>query len=211
MKSVTISATKFAKINKLAKSMPQLTKVAGLLERAQEGGSLGPEEVKDIAQDVQQVLSSVVDMVGDIVEGVPAEEGLEEPTEEVIEKPQEEEEIPMVQAQDEDDDKDKKETNAKMAKLQDEIKLMKEASIHKDLTIKYVKLFPEQVKVAREKDFANSTDSIQVLQARIKEASSIISDRKAIKVAQLTTEGATYFEDDDYDINTNNLNWKGKF
>jgi len=74
MKSVTISATKFAKIHKLAKSMPQLTKVAGLLQRAEDEGNLGPEQVKEIAEDTKQILLSVVEMVDDIVEGVPAEE-----------------------------------------------------------------------------------------------------------------------------------------
>ncbi len=209
---VSISATKFAKIHKLAKTMPQLTKVAGLLQRAEEQGTLGPEEVKDIAEDTKQILLSVVEMVDDIVEGVPAEDVLEEPTEEPTEGVPEgptEPEIPTVQGQEDEDDKDKK-TNEKMAKLQNEIKLMKEASTHKDLTIKYGKLFPEQVRVAREKEFANSKDSIPVLEARIKEASTILTDRKAVKVAQLTTTGETYFDDDDYSNDSNNLDFKGK-
>ncbi len=214
MKSVTISATKFAKIHKLAKSMPHLTKVAGLLQRAEDEGTLGPEQVKDIAEDTKEILLSVVEMVDDIVEGVPVEDVLEEPTEEPTEGVPEgpkDPEIPTVQGQKDDDDKDKKETNEKMAKLQNEIKLMKEASIHKDLTIKYGKLFPDQVRVAREKEFANSKDSIPVLEARIKEASTILTDRKAVKVAQLTTTGETFFEDDDYSNDSNNLNWKGKY
>jgi len=207
MKSVTISASKMAKLHKLAKQMPQLTKVAGLLQKAEDVGNLGPEEVKDIAEDTKQILLSVVEMVDEIVEGVPVEEVTEEITEEVTEEPTEPE-IPMVQGQ-EEDDKDKKENNEKIAKLQNEIKLMKEASTHKELTAKYGQVFPEHVRAAREKEFGNSKQSIQVLEARIKEASGILSDRKAVKVAQLSTAGETFFEDDDYSDDA--LNFKGVF
>ena len=82
--------------------------------------------------------------------------------------------------------------------------------MHEKLTIKYGKLFPEQVRVAREKEFANSKDPIKVLEARIKEASGIFSDRKSVKVAQLTTTGETFFDDDDVTDNTG-LNYRGKF
>lgn len=207
MKSVTITATKVAKIHKLAKSMPTLTKVAGLLKKAEDEGNLGPEEVKEIAEDTKQILLSVVEMVDDIAEGVPAEDAIvEETTEEVIE---EDKKVipPIVEGQTEEDE-DKKENNEKIAKLESELKLMKQASMHEKLTIKYGKVFPESVRAAREKEFANSKDTIPVLEARIKEASGILTDRKAVKVAQLTTTGETFFEDDDY--SNDNLDFKGK-
>jgi len=205
-KTVTISATKLAKIHKLAKSMPRLTKVAALMKKAEDEGTLGPEEVKDIAEDTKEILLSVVEMVEDIAEGVPAEGGIEEEvTEEIREEP--EEEIPTLEAQEEDEDKKKE--NEKIAKLQNEINQMKQASTHKELTVKYGKLFPEQVREAKEKEFATSKDSIAILEARIKEASGILTDRKTVKVAQLTTEGETFFEDD-YDNTSSNLNYKGK-
>jgi len=204
MKSVSISATKVAKIHKLAKSMPTLSKIAGLLKKAEDEGNLGPEEVKEIAEDTKQILLSVVEMVDDIAEGVPAEDALvEEPTEEVIETP--EEEIPTVEGQ-EEDDKDKKRENEKIAKLESELNKIKQASIHEKLTIKYGKLFPEQVREAKEKEFANSKDTIQVLEARIKEASAILTDKKSIKIAMLT-DGTTFIEDDD----NGNLDFRGKF
>jgi len=208
MKSVTISATKVAKIHKLAQTTSTLTKVAALMKKAQDEGNLGPDEVKEIAEDTQQILLSVVEMVNEIAEGVPAEEAIEETTEEVIETPEEKKEIPNV-VEGKDDDEDKKENKDKIAKLENELNQMKQASIHKELTIKYGKLFPEIVREAREKEFAKSTDSIKVLEARIKEASAILTDRKAVKVAQLTTSGETFFEDDDYTNNDYNL--KGKF
>lgn len=209
MKSVSISATKLAKIHKLAKTMPQLTKVAGLLRKAEDEGNLGPEEVKEIAEDTKEILLSVVEMVDDIAEGVPAEEvATEETTEEVIETP--EEEIPTVEGR-EDEDEDKKKDNLQIAKLQTEINQMKQASKHKELTLKYAKLFPEQVREAKEKEFANSKDSIPILEARIKEASTILTDRKTVKVAQLTTDGHSFFEDDDYSNDSSNLDMRGKY
>lgn len=207
-KTVTISATKVAKIHRLAKTSPTLTKVAALMKKAQDEGNLGPEEVKEIAEDTQQILLSVVEMVNEIAEGVPAEEAIEETTEEVIETPEEKKDIPNV-VEGKDDDEDKKENKDKIAKLENELNQMKQASIHKELTIKYGKLFPEIVREAREKEFAKSTDSIKVLEARIKEASAILTDRKAVKVAQLSTTGETFFEDDDY--TNDNINLKGKF
>ena len=207
MKSVTISATKVAKIHRLAKTSPTLTKVAALMKKAQDEGNLGPDEVKEIAEDTQQILLSVVEMVNEIAEGVPAEDAIEETTEEVIETPEEKPEVPIVEGKEEDEDK--KENKDKIAKLENELNQMKQASIHKELTIKYGKLFPEIVREAREKEFATSKDSIQVLEARIKEASGILTDRKAVKIAQLGTDGETFFEDDDYSNDI--LNLKGKF
>lgn len=213
MKSVTITATKLAKIHKLAKSMPQLTKVAGLLKKAEDEGNLGPEEVKEIAEDTKQILLSVVEMVDDIAEGVPAEDAIVDDDDAVISDdiPKRDDDIPIVEGQDDDDDKDKKKENEKIAKLQNEVNQMKQASKHKDLTLKYAKLFPENVREAREKEFANSKDTIQVLEARIKEASTILTDRKAVKAAQLTTTGESFFEDDDYSNDSNNLDMKGKY
>ena len=208
-KTVTISKTKIAKIHKLAKSMPRLTKVAALMKKAQEEGNLGPDEVKDIAEDTQEILLSVVEMVGDIIEGVPSEEEpIEEVTEEVTEEPTEPE-IPTVESR-EDDNEDRKEEKIQIAKLEKEITNMKNDGIHKDLTIKYAKLFPESVREAKEKEFATSKDSIPVLQARLKEASKIMTGRKSIKVAQLTDGSITYIEDDDSD-NSSSLDFKGKF
>lgn len=210
MKTVTISAIKMAKIHKLAKSMPQLTKVAALLKKAEDEGNLGPEEVKEIAEDTKQILLSVVEMVDDIVEGVPAEDTIVDDDDAVISDdiPKRDDDIPIVEGQ-EEDDKDKKKENEKIAKLQNQINEMKQASTHKELTIKYGKLFPDTIREAKEKEFAASKDSINILEARIKEASLIIKDRKSMKIAQLTTDGVTFIEDDD---DTNNiLNLKGKF
>jgi len=210
MKSVTISATKVAKIHRLAKTSPTLTKVAALMKKAQDEGNLGPEEVKEIAEDTQQILLSVVEMVNEIAEGVPAEDAIVDDVDDTVvtdDIPKKDDDISIVEGKDEDEDK--KENKDKIAKLENELNQMKQASIHKELTIKYGKLFPEIVREAREKEFAKSTDSIKVLEARIKEASAILTDRKAVKVAQLTTSGETFFEDDDYTNNDYNL--KGKF
>jgi len=206
-KTVTISAIKSAKIIKLAKTMPRLTKVAALMKKAQDEGTLGPEEVKDIAEDTKDILLSVVEMVEDIAEGVPAVDGIEE---EVVSNTPEEtpEEVPeVVEGQGEEGEKREKE-NIQIAKLQSDLKQMKEASMHKDLTIKYGKLFPETVREAKEKEFAASKDSISILEARIKEAASVIKDRKTMKIAQLT-DGSSFIEDDDNSHNS--LDFKGKF
>ena len=208
-KTVTISATKIAKIHKLAKNMPGLTKVAALMKKAQEEGNLGPDEVKDIAEDTKDLLLSVVEMVDEIAEGVPAADAVvdeEEVTEEVTgETP---DEIPEV-VEGEGAENRKKE-NIQIAKLTKEITQIKEASIHKDLTIKYGKLFPDTIREAKEKEFAASKDSIPILEARIKEASLIIKDRKSMKIAQLS-DGTTSFIEDDDDNSTSQLDYKGKF
>jgi len=209
MKSVTISATKVAKIHRLAKTSPTLTKVAALMKKAQDEGNLGPEEVKEIAEDTQQILLSVVEMVNEIAEGVPVEDTIVDDDDAVISDdiPKRDDDIPIVEGQDDDDDKKKE--NEKIAKLQNEINEMKQASTHKELTIKYGKLFPETIREAKEKEFAGSKDSIKILEARIKEAALIIKDRKSMKIAQLT-DGTSFIEDDD-DSNSNSLDFKGKF
>jgi len=208
-KTVTISAIKAAKIHKLAKTMPSLTKVAALMKKAQDEGNLGPDEVIEIAEDTQEVLLSVVEMIGDIVEGVPAteEEGITE--EEVVEEKPREEEIPnVIEGQVENNEEEKKE-NIQIAKLTKEITQIKDASLHKDLTIKYGKLFPDTIREAKEKQFADSKDSIPILEARIKEASMVIKDRKSMKIAQLT-DGTYIEDDDDYATTGSGLNYKGK-
>ncbi len=209
MKSVSISAIKVAKIHRLAKTTPTLTKMAALMKKAQDEGNLGPDEVKEIAEDTQQILLSVVEMVNEIAEGVPATEGEigeEEIVEEVPDAP--DKDIPDV-VEGQGDDEIKKKENIQVAKLQKEITEIKEASMHKDLTIKYGKLFPETIREAKEKEFAGSKDSIKILEARIKEAALIIKDRKSMKIAQLT-DGTSFIEDDD-DSNSNSLDFKGKF
>ena len=207
-KTVAISANKIAKLHKLAKTTPTLTKVAALMKKAQEEGNLGPDEVKDIAEDTKEILLSVVEMVEDIVEGGPAVE--EEITEEVVEEEPREEKIPdVIEGQHEEDDEIKKRENIQIAKLTKEITQIKNAGLHKDLTIKYGKLFPDTIREAKEKQFADSKDSIPILEARIKEASQIIKDRKSMKIAQLTD--GTYIEDDDDYTTTTGLDYKGKF
>jgi len=208
-KTVSISATKVAKIHRLAKQNPTLTKIAALMKKAQDEGNLGPDEVKDIAEDTQEVLLSVVEMIGEIAEGVPATEG-EIGDEEVVtdEVPEEEPEIPEV-VEGEGDEERKKE-NIQIAKLTKEITQIKNASVHKDLTIKYGKLFPDTIREAKEKEFAASKDTIPILEARIKEASMIIKDRKSMKIAQLT-DGSGYIEDDDDTTTGSTLDYKGKF
>jgi len=200
-KAITISAAKRAKLTKLAKAMPRLTKIAGLMDRAQEEGNLGPEEVKDIAADTKEILLQVVEMVEDIEQGVPVEDSpIEE--EEVIE---EDNDLPIVEGQEDNDDEKKKE-DPKIAQLRKELNDIKYASKILELKTKYGKLFDEALREAKEKDFVADNPSIVIAEERIKQASKILSDKKVMRVAMIETDGSTsYIEDED----SNELNFKG--
>lgn len=153
-----------------------LAKVASKFKAAQEGGTLGPEEVKEIAEETISVLQDAAEMMSDVAEGVPAEES--SPIEEGPVAAPEEEEPPVVATEGEDDDEEKKRLMDRIGSLESTIKGMKEASAREKIATEYAALWPTKQAKGKFASVMKSKDSIEILQAKLAEAKSIMSNQK---------------------------------
>ena len=176
----------------LIKTASTLQTFSNKIKSAQDTEVLTPETVKEISQEIAEVASVAAELANEIVEGVPAEEegtgGIldrEEPKQiEVAAEETDEEKKKKMEKTAADDDKDKdddlKEKVATMTK--ELLGLKREAALAK-LAPKYASLFPKNMHEAKLSEITTSKEPLNVVEAKIQEASSIISNKTMIKIA----------------------------
>lgn len=176
---------------------------------AMEHGELSAEEAKDKALEVVDLAMKLEDIAEDIALGVPADpetpETPEDPeTPEIPETPVNPEDPEMPdKVQTARQDSSHLEQDKRIAQLEKDNKEMKEAQMKQDLSLKYAQLFPEPMRVAQRKAFMSHKESPRILQARLDEATTLLSKQTTshYKQAQITTSPFTF---DDTNIDPDN-------
>ena len=154
---------------------------------AQEDGTLSADETKDMSMAILDLVEEVTEIASDIAEGVPAEtEDIDElPEEPVIQKGMNHGLSERINQGKDDDDEEKLELKDKVAKLTTQVATMQKEAKQEKLSIEYAKHFPVSQREAKQKEFANSTDSLPILEARLTEAKSFLKNPLVIKEAAL--------------------------
>jgi hypothetical protein len=176
----------------LVKTASILKQFSDKIKQAQEGlpgiggmnETLTPEAVQDIAMEIQQVAEVASQLATEIAEGVPAEEatpGLGEREEPEAEPGQ----ISMAQEGEEDEDEKKKLTE-QVASMKTELDQIKRAGLLEKLATKYASLFPKSLHEAKMNEILTSKQGMDIIQAKVQEASDIITSKTMIKVASMT-------------------------
>lgn len=142
--------------------------------------TLTPEAVQEIAVEIQQVAEVASELANEIAEGVPAEAAADPLGED---KP---EETPQIETamDDSEDDKEKKKMHEQVANLKNELNQIKRAGMLEKLATKYASLFPKNMKEAKMNEILTSKQGMDIIQAKVQEASEIINSKTMIKVAQ---------------------------
>jgi hypothetical protein len=157
---------------------------------------LTPETVKEIAEEIREVAEVATELAEEIAEGVPSEEGGEERVEreeeprqiEVAADETDEEKKKKMEktAADDEEDDEKEDLKEKLASLQNDlIKIKREATLAK-LAPKYASLFPKNMHEAKMNEILNSKQPLNIVEAKIQEASDIITNKTMIKVASMS-------------------------
>ena len=182
---------------------------------AQDEGTLSPEETKDMSMEILDLVEEVANIASDITEGVPAGDGGTGNGEISTDEPVTEEgglSERINQGQEKDDDKEKLELKDKIAKLNTTVSTMQKEAKQEKLAIEYAKHFPITQREAKQKEFAKSTDSLPILEARLKEAKSFFKNPSVIKEAALQDDTFEITEMPGNNTNSSNmLNFGGKF
>ena len=187
---------------------------------AQDEGTLSPEETKDMSLEILDLVEEVANIASSVAEGVPAGDGggINDITDDVTNDDITNDE--SLEGNDDtlnerinqgkDDDDEKLELKDKMAKLNAKVSSMEKEAKQKDLAVEYAKHFPITQREAKQKEFAKSTDSLPILEARLKEAKAFFKNPSVIKEAAL--------QDSTFEINEmpgnnshNSLDFGGKF
>lgn len=180
--------------SQILKTASTLKSFSSKIKAAQIGETLTPETVKEISEEIMEVASVAAELANEIAEGVPAEEenrdalgGEREEGPEQIEVAAEETDdekkkrMEKKEAQDDDKDEDKekiKNLEASLEKMQRETKLAK-------LAPKYASLFPQSMHEAKLNEIINSKQPLNIVEAKIQEASDIISNKTMVKIASM--------------------------
>jgi len=181
-------------------------------------GSLSQDEVKDKAMEVINLAAKLEEISEDIVEGVTVE-GDTETIDNGAGENTTENNIPdkVVQTaglhnnDDEtnkriaglhDDDKDLERDN-KIAQLEKDNKDMKEAQIKQDLSLKYAQLFPEPMRQAQIKAFMSHKEGPRILEARLDEATVLLSKQTTSHYKQAQIESPFTFDDSNVESDNN--------
>ena len=196
---------KNAQAVKIAKT--NLSAVATKFKTAQDEGTLSADETKELNIEILEMAAAIGDIAETVVEGVPAEglEGeemtVEEP--EVVEGDGDGISQRINQGAQDEMKKENLDLKNKMAQLEDDMEETKKEAKQKDLAIQYAQIYPEKLRAAKQKEFATSTDSLPILEARLKEAKSFMTNKSIIKEAAL--ESGSLFEITESDSSQNNL------
>ena len=189
----------------MLKSASVLKEFSTKIKSAQIGETLTPETVQEIAGEIMEVASVAAELANEIAEGVPAgegenksplgdrgeENGQPKQIEVAADETDEEKKKRMEKTAAEDDDKEDKE---KIKNLEASLeKLQREATLAK-LAPKYASLFPQTLHEAKMNEIINSKEPLNIVEAKIKEATAIITDKTMVKIASMN--------DSIYDSNT---------
>jgi hypothetical protein len=169
----------------LIKSASTLKEFSAKIKQAQIGETLTPESVQDIALEIQQVAEVASQLATEIAEGVPAEEA--SPLGEMGgEREQEAEPEQISMAQEGEEDEDKKKLTEQVASMKNELNNIKRAGMLEKLATKYASLFPKSLHEAKMNEILTAKQSMDIIQAKVQEASDIITSKTMIKVASMT-------------------------
>lgn len=188
----------------IVKTASTLKEFSTKIKAAQIGETLTPEIVKEIALEIAEVAEVATELAAEIAEGVPAEdsrdalgdrgeneEGQPKQLEVAADETDEEKKKRMQkEAQDDDKDEDKekiKNLEASLEKMQRETKLA-------TLAPKYASLFPQSMHETKMNEIINSKQPLNIVEAKIQEATDIISNKTMVKIASMS--------DSIYDNNT---------
>ncbi len=167
------------------------------------GEVLTPEAVQDIAVEIQQVAEVAAELASEIAENVPVEaetSGLGEiGREEVKEEEREPGQISMAQ-DDEDDEDEKKKLQVEVASMKNELNQIKRAGLLEKLATKYASLFPKSMHEAKMNEILTSKQGMDIIQAKVQEASDIITSKTMIKVASMTDSIYNFTEEEGGEI-----------
>ncbi len=182
----------------ILKTASTLKQFSNKIKSAQEGQTLTPEAVQEIALEIAEVAEVATELAQEIAENVPAEngggiidklnggnEGQPEQIEVAADETEEEKKKRMEKtaADDKDEDKDLKE---KLASLTSELVTIKREATLAKLAPKYASLFPKELHESKMNEILNSKQSLQIVEAKIQEASDIITNKTMIKVASMS-------------------------
>lgn len=173
----------------LIKTASTLKDFSGKIKSAQMGETLTPEAVQEIALEIADVAEVAAELASEIAENVPAEGGngiMDELRGENSEESTEG--IGQIETAQDDDMKDdeKEDLKEKLASLTSDLtKIKREATLAK-LAPKYASLFPKELHEAKMNEILNSQQTLQIVEAKIQEASDIITNKTMIKVASMS-------------------------
>lgn len=181
--------------SQILKTASTLKEFSAKIKAAQIGETLTPETVKEISLEIMEVASVAAELANEIAEGVPAEEeGRDALSNRGEEEGPEQIEVAADETEDEkkkrmekkeaaghnDDDKEKiKNLEASLEKMQRETKLAK-------LAPKYASLFPQSMHEAKMNEILESKQPLPIVEAKIQEASDIISNKTMVKIASMS-------------------------
>lgn len=186
----------------MLKSASTLKEFSTKIKAAQIGETLTPETVKDIAGEIMEVASVAAELANEIAEGVPAEDSRDalgdrgedgQPKQMEVAADETEEEKKKRMEKDAQDDKDKDEDKEKIKNLEASLEKMQRETTLAKLAPKYANLFPQSMHEAKMNEIINSKEPLKIVEARIQEASDIISNKTMVKIASMN--------DSIYDIN----------
>lgn len=181
--------------SQILKTASTLKEFSNKIKNAQDE-VLTPETVKEIAEEIREVAEVATELAEEIAEGVPAEgergmsdreeqpKQIEVAADETDEEKKKRMDKEKTAAEHEDDDDD--DLKEKLASLTNELtKIKREATLAK-LAPKYASLFPKNMHEAKMNEILNSKQHISIVEAKIQEASDIITNKTMIKVASMT-------------------------
>lgn len=196
------------------------------MKTAQEEGTLSPEETKDMSIEILDLVEEVAEIASAVAEGVPAENGgndngiitndnettssntdnsgTKDGTQNGLSER-------INQGKEEDKDEEKLELKEKVAKLTTQVSTMQKEAKQEKLAVEYAKHFPITQREAKQKEFAKSSDSLPILEARLKEAKSFFKNPSVIKEAALRDNTFEITEMPGNNSNSNALDFGGKF
>jgi len=176
----------------MLKSASTLKEFSTKIKSAQE--TLTPETVAEIAQEIMEVASVATELANEIAEGVPAgedsrdalgdrgeEDGQPKQIEVAADETEEEKKKKMQKEAQDDKDEDKEKIKNLEASLQ---KMQRETTLAK-LAPKYASLFPQSMHEAKMNEIINSKQPLPIVEAKIQEASDIISNKTMVKIASM--------------------------
>lgn len=179
----------------ILKTASHLKDFSTKIKSAQIGETLTPETVKEISEEIMEVASVAAELANEIAEGVPAEEEgrdalsnnreeegpeqIEVAADETEDEKKKRMEKEKTAQDDKDEDKEKiKNLEASLESMQRETKLAK-------LAPKYASLFPQSMHEAKLNEIINSKQPLSIVEAKIQEASDIISNKTMVKIASM--------------------------
>ena len=175
----------------MLKTASTLKDFSSKIKSAQIGETLTPETVQEIALEIAEVAEVATELAEEIVEGVPAEETEESPLDKTNDEEPQQIEVAAEETEEEKKkrmektaaDDDEEELKEKVASLTKELTgLKREAKLAK-LAPKYASLFPKNMHEAKMNEIINSKQPLQIVEAKIQEASDIITNKTMVKIA----------------------------